>query len=188
MPVGHKVSPMRAFFLALSCALALLAAAMSPAPSDAESAASIKDFFGRYIGQGVAKNRDNIDFARTMRDLDTIIEPAPEGGFTVKWTTVVRDVEGGRRIDNEMSFVPAGKGSVFRAKDSGDPLTKGHYAWARIVGRTLTINVLEVGDEGQGRWQVYERRLTGDGMELTFRRLDSTGALRIVSGKLKRQQ
>ncbi|MBL8663093.1 MAG: hypothetical protein JNM29_09715, partial [Candidatus Odyssella sp.] len=43
-----------------------------------------------------------------------------------------------------------------------------------------------VGDEGGGRWQVYERRLTGDGMELTFRRLDATGALRIVSGKLKR--
>ena len=70
---------------------------------------------------------------------------------------------------------------------AGDPVSQGHYAWARIDGRTLTVNVLEVGDEGQGRWQVYERRLTGDGMELTYRRLDPSGALRIVSGKLKRR-
>lgn len=179
---------MRAFLLALTCAFALFAAAMAPTRGGAEGAASVKDFFGRFIGQGIAKNRDTLDFARTMRELDTIIEPAGEGGFTVKWTTVIRDVEGGRKIDNVMSFAPAGKPNVFKAVGAGDPIAKGQYAWARIDGRTLTVNVLEVGEEGQGRWQVYERRLTGDGMELTFRRLDPTGALRIVSGKLKRQQ
>jgi len=179
---------MRAFLLALTCVLALVAAAFAPSRGDAEGAAPIKDFFGQFKGQGIAKNRDSLDFARSLRDLDTIIEPAGEGGFTVKWTTVIRDVEGGgRKIDNTMTFAPAGKPNVFKSIDSGDPVSKGHYAWARIDGRTLTINVLEVGDEGAGRWQVYERRLTGDGMELTFRRLDPTGALRIVSGKLKRQ-
>ena len=188
MTASTGVSPMRVFLLALTCAFALFAAAVAPTRGGAEGAAGLKDFFGRFVGQGVAKNRDNLDFARTMRELDTIIEPSGEGGFTVKWTTVIRDVEGGRKIDNAMSFLPAGKPNVFKSVDSGDPVAKGHYAWARIDGRTLTINVLEVGDEGQGRWQVYERRLTGDGMELTFRRLDPTGALRIVSGKLKRQK
>jgi hypothetical protein len=179
---------MRAFLLALTCVLALVAAAFAPSRGDAEGAAPIKDFFGQFKGQGIAKNRDSLDFARSVRDLDTVIEAAGDGGFTVKWTTVIRDVEGtGRKIDNTMTFAPAGKPNVFKAVDSGDPVSKGHYAWARIDGRTLTINVLEVGDEGAGRWQVYERRLTGDGMELTFRRLDPTGALRIVSGKLKRQ-
>lgn len=179
---------MRALLLALTCVLALVAAIVAPTRSGAESAAGIKDFYGRFIGQGVAKNRDNLDFARTMRDLDTIIEPAGADGFTVKWTTVIRDVEGGRKIDNTLTFVPSGKGNVYKASDAGDPVAKGQYAWARIDGRTLVVNVLEVGDEGQGRWQVYERRLTGDGMELTYRRLDHSGALRIVSGKLKRQK
>ncbi len=178
---------MRAFLLALTCGFALIAAAMAPTRGDAEGAAGLKDFFGRFSGQGVAKNRDNLDFARTMRELDTIIEPAGEGGFTVKWTTVIRDIEGGRKIDNSLTFAPAGKPNVFKTVDAGDPVQKGQYAWARLEGRTLTINVLEVGEEGQGRWQVYERRLTGDGMELTYRRLDGSGALRIVSGKLKRQ-
>ncbi len=177
---------MRVVLLALTCAFALFAAAMAPTRGDAEGTARIKDFFGRFVGQGIAKNRDNLDFSRTMRELDTIIEPAGEG-FTVKWTTIIRDLEGGRKIDNTMTFAPAGKPNVFKAVDAGDPVSKGHYAWARIDGRTLTINVLEVGEEGQGRWQVYERRLTGDGIELTFRRLDGAGALRIVSGKLKRQ-
>jgi hypothetical protein len=177
---------MRALLLALTCAFALAAAAMAPSRGDAESAAPIKDFFGQFKGQGIAKNRDSLDFYRSLRDLDTIIEAAGEG-FTVKWTTVIRDGDVGRKIDNAMTFAPSGKPNVFKAVDSSDPIAKGYYAWARIEGRTLTINVLEVGDEGGGRWQVYERRLTGDGMELTFRRLDATGALRIVSGKLKRQ-
>lgn len=179
---------MRALLLALTCALALVAAIVAPTRSGAESAAGIKEFYGRFVGQGLAKNRDNLDFARTMRDLDTIIEPAGADGFTVKWTTVIRDEEGGRKIENSLTFVPSGKANVFKTADSGDPIAKGHYAWARIDGRTLVVNVFEVGQEGQGRWQVYERRLTGDGMELTFRRLDHSGALRIVSGKLKRQK
>lgn len=179
---------MRAVLLALTCFFALTAAILAPTRTDAEGAARIKDFFGRFVGQGIAKNRDNLDFSRTMRDLDTIIEGAGENGFTIKWTTVIRDVEGGgRKIDNSMTFVPAGKDNVYKAADSGDPIAKGQYAWARIDGRTLIVNVIEVGGEGQGRWQVYERRLTGDGMELTYRRLDHSGALRIVSGKLKRQ-
>jgi hypothetical protein len=179
---------MRALLLALTCALALVAAIVAPTPSDAESAAGIKEFYGRYVGQGVAKNRDNLDFARSMRELDTTIEPAGADGFTVRWTTVIRDDDGGRKIENSFTFAPAGKANVYKAADAGDPVAKGSYAWARIDGRTLVVNVLEVGDEGQGRWQVYERRLTGDGMELTYRRLDQTGALRIVSGKLKRQK
>ena len=178
---------MRAFLLALTCVFALAAAAMAPSRGDAEGAAPIKDFYGQFKGQGIAKNRDSLEFYRSLRDLDTIIEAAGEGGFTVKWTTVIRDTDGGRKIDNAMTFAPSGKPNLFKAVDSSDPLVKGFYAWARIEGRTLTINVLEVGDEGGGRWQVYERRLTGDGMELTFRRLDASGALRIVSGKLKRQ-
>lgn len=178
---------MRAFLLALTCAFALLAAAMAPTRGDAEGVSKITEFFGQFKGQGIAKDRDNRVFDRSLRDLDTTVESAGEGGFTVKWTTVIRDGEGGKKIDNTMTFAPSGKLNVFKAVDAGDPIVKGHYAWARIDGRTLTINVLEVGEEGAGRWQVYERRLTGDGMELTFRRLDGSGALRIVSGKLKRQ-
>ena len=179
---------MRAFLLALTCVFALLAAVMAPTRGDAEGAAKVTEFFGKFKGQGIAKDRDNKVFDRSLRLLDTVVEPAGEGGFTVTWKTIISgDGEGSKTIDNTMTFAPSGKPNIFKAVDSGDPIVKGHYAWARIDGRTLTINVLEVGDEGAGRWQVYERRLTGDGMELTFRRLDASGALRIVSGKLKRQ-
>jgi hypothetical protein len=182
---------MRAFLLALTCAFALLAAAMAPTRGGAEGAAKISEFFGQYKGQGIAKDRQNFAFERTLRDLDTTIEPAGEAGFTVKWTTVIHDLaEGGkapRETVNAMTFAPTDRPNIYKAVDSSDPIAKGHYAWARIDGRTLTVNVLEVGPEGQGRWQVYERRLTGDGIELTFRRLDASGALRIVSGKLRRQ-
>jgi hypothetical protein len=179
---------MRAFLLALTCLVALTAAVMTPTRAGAEGAGAIKDFFGVYKGQGIAKNRENTFFDRSLRELDTTIEPSGEGGFTVRWTTAIADSERGRKIENALSFVPAGKANVFKSTDGGDPIAKGYYAWARVDGRTLVVNVLEVGDEGQGRWQVYERRLTGDGLELTFRRLDGSGALRIVSGKLKRQK
>lgn len=179
---------MRALLLVLACVVALVAAVMSPTRGGAEDAAGIKAFYGQYKGEGVAKNRDNLDFSRSMRELDTIIEPDGANGFAVKWTTVIRDGDTGRKIDNSFRFVPTAKANVFKSVDSGDPIEKGHYAWARVDGRMLVVNVIEVGSEGQGRWQVYERRLTGDGMELTFRRLDPSGALRIVSGKLKRQK
>ncbi|MCW5771444.1 MAG: hypothetical protein KIT16_07420 [Rhodospirillaceae bacterium] len=179
---------MRVLLLALTCAFALVAAIFAPTRGGAEDAAGIKAFYGHFKGEGIAKNRDNLDFSRTMRDLDTIIEPDGDTGFSVKWSTVIRDGEGGRKIDNALRFVPSGKANVFKAVDAGDPIVKGYYAWARLENRILTVNVIEVGEDGQGRWQVYERRLTGDGMELTFRRLDPSGALRIVSGKLKRQK
>jgi hypothetical protein len=178
---------MRVVLLALTCIFALVAAVMAPTPGGAEDGSGIKAFYGRFKGEGVAKNRDNLDFSRTMRDLDTTIAPSGEGGFTVTWSTVIRDGAANRKIDNALSFVPAGKPGVFKGADNGDPITKGYYAWARLDDRTLVVNVIEVAPDGQGRWQVYERRLTGDGMELTFRRLDPSGALRIVSGKLKRQ-
>ena len=73
---------MRALLLALTCVLALAAAIVAPTRSGAESGAGIKEFFGQFVGQGIAKNRDNLDFARTMRDLDTIIEPAGADSFT----------------------------------------------------------------------------------------------------------
>jgi hypothetical protein len=106
---------MRAFLLALTCAFALLAAAMAPTRGDAEGAAKITEFFGQFKGQGIAKDRDNKVFDRSLRDLDTTVEPAGEGGFTVKWTTVIRDGEGGKKTDNTLSFAPSGKLNVFKA-------------------------------------------------------------------------
>ena len=53
-----------------------LVRAMAPSRGDAEGAAPIKDFYGQFKGQGIAKNRDSLEFYRSLRDLDTIIEAA----------------------------------------------------------------------------------------------------------------
>ncbi len=152
--------------------------------------AKLAEFFGRYQGQGLAKNRENLYFGVTLRDLDTTIESAAEGGFIVKWTTVTRDSEGQptRRSDQSLTFKPVGKPGLFVATGTGDPLAGGAYAWARLDGRTLVVNMIETNPNGSGVWGLYERKLTADGMDLTFRRIEPTGTVRIVSGKLKKQR
>ncbi len=159
------------------------------ARGEAEST-KLAEFYGRYQGQGLAKNRENLYFGVTLRDLDTTIESSADGGFIVKWTTVMRDSEGQatRRSDQSLAFKPAGKPGLFVASGTGDPLAGGAFAWARVEGRMLVVNLMEVNPNGAGVWGIYERKLTADGMDLTFRRIEPTGTVRIVSGKLKKQK
>lgn len=155
----------------------------------AQSPDSLKEFFGRYSGQGVAKNRDNLYFGVQLRDLDTTIEAAGDAGFTVRWTTVSRESEGqaARRSDQSLTFRPADKPGLYISGQNKDPAQGGLYAWARLEPRTLVVNIVEVTAAGAGVWSIYERRLTGEGLDLTFRRIEPAGTARIVAGKLKRK-
>jgi hypothetical protein len=156
----------------------------------AETPNQLAEFFGRYTGQGVAKNRDNLYFGVQLRDLDTIIEPAPDQGFSLRWITVSRESEGqpARRADQTLTFKPGERPGLYVGERNKDPAAGGLYAWARLDQRTLTVNIVEVTSTGAGVWSIYERRLTGEGLELTFRRIEPTGTARIVAGKLKRQK
>ena len=62
---------MRAFLLALTCAFALLAAAMAPTRGGAEGAAGIKEFFGRFRSLSIRSNAQlNDSFVQTTIKTD----------------------------------------------------------------------------------------------------------------------
>src|SRR5687768_7962203 len=89
----------------------------------AQAPDQLREFFGRYTGQGVAKNRDNLYFGVQLRDLDTTIEPAADGGFTVRWTTVSRESEGqpARRSDQSLTFRTTDKPGLYIGAQNKDP-------------------------------------------------------------------
>src|SRR5688500_16386331 len=110
-----------------SCAALLSFILLVGGTAQAETLDQLKAFFGRYSGQGVAKNRDNLYFGVQLRDLDTTIEAAGDAGFTVRWTTVSRESEGqpARRSDQSLSFRPADKPGLYTSPQNKDPAQGG---------------------------------------------------------------
>ena len=171
---------------ALVLAAAVLSAPVTAAAGIDQPASA---FFGTFTGTGIAKNRDSIYFAVTVRDLDVRIHPAAGGGFQVNWTTVIRG--GGdaarpdiRRKSTTRTLIPAGTPGTFRCADSGDPLAGKVLCWARIRGATLSLFLMTVDEAGTYELQQYDRTLTGTGMTLTFKRLRDGDEVRVVKGRL----
>ena len=170
---------------ALVLAVAVLSAPVTAAAGFDQPASA---FFGTFTGTGVAKNRDSIYFAVTVRDLDVRIRPAA-AGFRLHWTTIIR--RGGdparpdiRRKSATKTLIPAGAPGIFRCADSGDPLAGKELCWARIRGATLSLFLMTVGEAGTYELQQYDRTLTGTGMTLTFKRLRDGDEVRVVKGRL----
>lgn len=145
-------------------------------------------FYGEFQGGAVAENLDSIYFGITARDTDVKIEPA-ENGFSVSWTSVIR--QGGdpsnpnvRRKSSNLTFLPSGRGRIWRATRSEDPLAKGELAWARISGNSLIVYVMVVRDDGHYEIQKYDRKITASGMELVFTRIRDGEQVRTVKGRL----
>ncbi len=160
-----------------------------PRPARAEAPLNIEAFFGTFQGSGLADGDDVAYFGVTDRDLDVRIGPAVDRGFTVQWTTVLR--EGGspkapkiRRRTATMTFAPGPNPGVYRAIENGDPLAGGIISWARISGHTLTIHQFTVTADGRHEIQTYARTLSGSGMSLVYTRVIDGERLRRVRGKL----
>lgn len=158
-------------------------------PSSLEHALNIKAFFGTFTGSGLADGDDAAYFGVTQRDLDVKIAPTADGGFTVAWTTVLR--EGGdpkkpnvRKRATSMTFAPGPRPGLFHALDNGDPLAGGMISWARISRNTLVIRQLTVLEDGRHEVQTYERTLSGSGMSLLYTRVLDGEQTRRVRGKL----
>ena len=162
------------------------------APVEAAQNLPVSAFVGTYSGGGVAENRDSLYFAITVRDFDVVIR-RDGAGFTVNWTTVLR--QGGnpskpdiRRKSTTMSFRPAqrpgGGTGLFRAEGGGDPLDGKQYGWARVKEKTLTVYLMDIGQDGTYQMQSYARTLQGTGMTLTYTRLRDGDRVRIVKGRL----
>ena len=171
-------------------AAVVVAAAVLSAPVTAAAGNDLpaSTFFGTFTGTGVAKNRDSLYFAVTVRDLDVRIHPAG-AGFRLRWTTVIR--RGGdparpdiRRKSATRTLIPAGAPGTFRCDDSGDPLAGKELCWARIRGATLSLFLMTVNEAGTYELQQYDRTLTGVGMTLTYMRLRDGDEVRVVKGRL----
>jgi len=162
------------------------------AAATAEQNLSIRAFKGQWGGSAVANNRDSLYFGVTIRDLDVTIMPKA-GGFTIAWTTVFR--RGGtpgkprvRKKSVTMEFVSAGRKAVWRLTNAGDMLRGSPYGWARVKGRTLTIYLMEIEQNGTYAIARYARTLSGTGMDLEFTALRDGEPNRIVRGKMVRNR
>lgn len=173
-------------------ALVLILLLGATAPADAQNRprpVTPAAFHGSWSGQGVASNEDSLYFGVTARDIDVVIRAADGGGFTMQWTSVIR--QGGdpknpdvRRRTTTRTFVPGDRPGVFRAKEEGDPYRDGELCWARLDGTALTVYQMVVGADGRYELQRYRRTLSGAGMQLDYTRLRDGERVRTVRGQL----
>jgi hypothetical protein len=161
------------------------------APASAEDAA-IKPFLGSYEGTTLLSSEEV-----RSRELKVAITPAGDDGFTVEWQTTIFKLHADvRRKTQSLEFHPSRVNPKLYAAQSSDvtvgmdpshdPLDGAPYAWARIDGRRLTINVLSISEEGDWVVQVYDRILTKEGMALSFARVRDGHVEQRLWGTLER--
>ncbi len=158
------------------------------------AAASLADHFGSFVG--VAEVRDAADRVVETRHMDIEISPFRGGGFHVRWVNVTlvdgrRDVPGVERRVAEITFEPRGPSGFFveaaivnpfaqsgeMAPMAGDPVR-----WAKLDDDGLHVFSFVVLPNGRFELQVYTRRLSDDGMELSFERVVDGDVLRRIQG------
>jgi hypothetical protein len=168
--------------------LAAAAVILAAAGLRAQDAAPIDAFFGTWEGTAIAEDSESLFFDVTSRDMNVEIRQA-DGGFRVFWTALLR--RGGDpenpdvyRRSAELTFRPAAEPGLYEAESSGNPLEGGVLSWARLHGRTLSVYQLTLNEEGGYELTSYDRTLTGQGMELVFRRLRDGEPVRSVTGRL----
>jgi hypothetical protein len=160
----------------------------------------VEKFFGNYVGAGnaVILGKDR----RETRDLDVTVERFKNGGFTLKWITVIRDAAGSRtgadvkRREVEENFVPvedkenvfilSPKGGLFQKSELPNPLHGDAVRWAAIEDNAMTVYSLAINAQGGSELQVYRRSLTDKGMSISFMRLQDEDVKVRMSGDLVR--
>ena len=182
---------MKSIFRSLFAAAFLTGALSLAAPAQAQDATP-KAFHGVYSGTGIARSKDSFYFGITMRDLDVEIRPADGGGFSVKWTTVLR--QGGtpenpdvRKKGTTLTFSPAEGGKLYKGVGRTNAYSEEGLAWARINKRTLTIYIMTISENGKYNLQSYARTISGRGMDLEFTRIKDGETTRSVKAKLVKQ-
>jgi len=171
------------FFLAMALALPTGLA------STTVLALGIEKFFGHFEGSGISENADSIYFAVSVRDLDVKISAAPNGGFTLDWTTITREKgdPNNPTVKSKhaaMTFTPAKNPGVFRTESAGDPLDGVPIWWSRIDGDSLYTYRMQINEDGTWRVQKYIRTVSGSGMTLVFESIEDGEQVREVRARL----
>lgn len=174
--------------------LIVVALVAGPAPALAQ----LDSFFGRYVGDGRLHDLGTGEVEE--RDLLTSIQPYGEGGFAVRWSTVVRidgerDVPGVRHLVRALAFEPAGDGDYylrapdydpFRVRERLEPMAGDALAWATVAGGTLDIYVFAVTGAGAAELQRHRRVRTESGMNLAYTGLIDGMVVTNGSGRMVR--
>jgi hypothetical protein len=163
-------------------------------------AATLKDFFGAYVGH--AQVEDVATGTTSSRDMDIVIEPFDDDGFRIYWITVIkvdgrRDVPGVRRLVQSAAFEPDDDGSFyvevaeanpFREREEMEPMSGHAVRWANINDDTLHVYSFVVLEDGRYELQVYDRILTDIGLNIVFRRFDDGKLVRQIDGRTVRAE
>lgn len=157
----------------------------------AKAAGSIEDFFGQFAGEAT----EMIEGESARRNLDVMIQ-AYKKGFTVEWTTVIHRASGKTKHANfSINFKRMSKSGLYRSamrvnafgqEVPLDPLDGSPYVWGVLVDKVLTVHSLIILPNGDYEMQSYIRKLTGDGMDVTFTRIRNGKKLKDLHARLKR--
>lgn len=182
----------RKFLPVLTAILAALLVVAAPASADDQDA-SIKDFFGAYVGDAI------IEGTLQFRDIIVSIEPI-RNGFSIYTSTVIRtgpkratsdvkwraETQRFVRTDVPHVYQPMVRKSMFSEKRDPNLMAGDTLAWASIRGHTLGVYAMNVLEDGHYELRVFERTLTDLGMDISFVRYNDGVPVRELKGRLGR--
>jgi len=159
------------------------------APSGADEAALAK-FYGQYRGKGIAESPRAESMELTSRTMDLSIRPSGNG-FEVIWSAVILGDRSavGRRADRKTSrvvFEVVEGADFYLGRGSRNPASGAALWWARVDGRRMIVQVLQIDRAGKLDHQTYVRTLTETGLNLDYKREEEGIRVRRVRGSFKR--
>lgn len=159
--------------------------------SNANAATRLADFFGSYLGFGMATDRTGPNF-RTERDFRLAIGPLEGGGFEIVWSTIKQKGSNPTSLVPEESehtaqFQPSDKPGVFLGVNNGTMFGAAPITWARLQGDVLVVYSMDVDESGVAELHVYQRKLTAKGLELFFIATRDNIEIRSVRGSYRKQ-
>jgi len=159
--------------------------------NSANAATRLADFFGFYLGFGMATDRTGPNF-RTERDLRLTIGPLEGGGFEIVWSTVKQKGSNpsslvSKESEHTAQFRPSDKPGVFLGVNSGTMFGEAPITWARLEGDVLVVYSMDVDEGGVAELHVYQRKLTAKGLELFFIATRDNIEVRSVRGSYRKQ-
>ena len=163
--------------------------------SKAASAAELEDYFGTYVGVATVVKGEPGE--STNRDIDMIISPYKKNGFQIEWIAVSRvndrrDVPGVTRQKHTVLFEPNGRGCClfvevgeydpFREREALRPMLGEPVRWAVLDENGLQVYSFAVLEDGDYELQIYNRRLTDQGIDLLYERIEDGTVKRRITG------
>ena len=161
-------------------------------PVTAANAEEFDIFIGQYEGQYVHPDGDK----KKNRDLSVKIQKVKDG-LNISWaTTTFKNSKPKRKIysidflatERDHVYFAAQKKNVFGGREPLDPMKGEPYAWARIEGRSITVFVLTIAEDGGYEIQTYDRNLITDNtLEVRFTRIRNGEVIAAIEAVLARK-